>query len=165
MVNVTIYSSTMDPMGYGNHMCFPWFMLVYRSVPNHPTVFGDIFLGPFCQSLSLSPKSPIFSQKPQVGTCFPVRYIITSPGLKNYQDPSFFVAGEDAAGLATTTLVLPNLRDPDFLTLLMFLGRPRSRHWSGYVFSTNLGTSSHLNIYCGNISYVLWYLLVGSLWS
>ena len=76
-------------------------------------------------------------------------------GSQKLSGPLFFVAGEDAAGLATTTLVLPNLRDPDFLTLLMFLGRPRSRHWSGYVFSTNLGTSSHLNIYCGNISYVL----------
>ena len=137
--------------------------IIHFATLNHKRVsskflllkFHSIPLYKFCQSLSLSPKSPIFSQKPQVGTCFPVRYIITSPGLKNYQDPSFFVAGEDAAGLATTTLVLPNLRDPDFLTLLMFLGRPRSRHWSGYVFSTNLGTSSHLNIYCGNISYVL----------
>jgi hypothetical protein len=77
-----------------------------------------------------------------------VRYIITSPGLKNYQDPSFFVAGEDAAGLATTALVLPNLRDPDFLTLLMFLGRPRSRHalvWLRFFYkSWDIITPKHI---------------------
>ena len=90
MVNVTIYSSTMDPMGYGNHMCFPWFMLVYRSVPNHPTVFGDIFLGPFCQSLSLSPKSPIFFTKASGRHLLPSALHHHLAGSQKLSGPLFF---------------------------------------------------------------------------